>query len=125
MAKKRIELISVAVADQDRALEFYRDKLGFTVTEDNQFPGEDGTMQRWLELAASPDAETSIALLTWFPNMPPGSLQGAILWVEDIEVARNALIEQEVEVEAIVETPWGKFAGFNDPDGIGWSLHGE
>lgn len=124
MGAKRIEVISVPVADQGRSLQFYRDKLGFLVTNDSLFPDGQGGMQRWLQLAASAGAETSITLVSWFPAMPAGSMHGAILWVDNIERARNELIASGVDVEPTFETPWGKFAGFNDPDGNGWSLHG-
>lgn len=127
MTVKRIEIVSVPVSDQERALGFYRDALDFQVINDSTFQSGDqapeGGEQRWLQLATSPDAETSITLVTWFPNMPAGSLQGAIVEVDDIEAARSTLIERGVAVEEIFPTPWGRFAGFSDPDGNGWSLH--
>lgn len=52
-----IRTIAIPVRDQDQALEFYRDKLGFEVRMDGAF-GDN----RWLEVAA-PGASTSIALL--------------------------------------------------------------
>ena len=52
-----IRTIAIPVRDQERALTFYRDTLGFEVRLDGTFG--DG---RWLEVAA-PDATTSIALL--------------------------------------------------------------
>jgi catechol 2,3-dioxygenase-like lactoylglutathione lyase family enzyme len=51
-----IRTIAVPVRDQDKALAFYRDTLGFEVRLDGAFG--DG---RWLEVAA-PGATTSIAL---------------------------------------------------------------
>lgn len=52
-----IRTIAIPVRSQDKALEFYRDTLGFEVRLDGSFG--DG---RWLEVAA-PGASTSIALL--------------------------------------------------------------
>ncbi|MBM7789900.1 VOC family protein [Tenggerimyces flavus] len=52
-----LRTIAIPVRDQDKALEFYRNTLGFEVRLDGAFG--DG---RWLEVAA-PGALTSIALL--------------------------------------------------------------
>ena len=56
---KAIKFVSVPVADQDRALEFYTKKLGFRVITDSPF---DGT-QRWIELGI-PRADTKVVLFT-------------------------------------------------------------
>ena len=77
---------------------------------------------RWMELRPSPDAGTSISLVTWFEEMPPGSAQGLVQRVGDIEAKRAELLERGVGVEEIYETPWGRFANFRDPDGNGWAL---
>jgi|SRR5712671_4426421 len=53
----RISLVTVYVKDQDRALEFYRDKLGFAVAEDLPF-----SKQRWITLRAPGDRTVAIAL---------------------------------------------------------------
>jgi catechol 2,3-dioxygenase-like lactoylglutathione lyase family enzyme len=52
-----IRTIAIPVRDQEKALAFYRDTLGFEVRLDGEF-GEG----RWLEVAA-PGATTSIALI--------------------------------------------------------------
>ena len=54
---KRISLLNVLVEDQDRALAFYRDLLGFTVAEDLPF-GE----QRWITLRAADDTTVALSL---------------------------------------------------------------
>jgi len=54
---KRISLLNVLVEDQDRALAFYRDQLGFTVAEDLPF-GE----QRWITLRAADDTTVALSL---------------------------------------------------------------
>jgi catechol 2,3-dioxygenase-like lactoylglutathione lyase family enzyme len=50
--------VVVPVSDQDQALAFYRDTLGFEVRIDGAF----GDGRRWLEVAP-PGAETSLALV--------------------------------------------------------------
>jgi len=57
---KRIKFYGVPVSDQDRALEFYTQKLGFVVTTDVAL-GEG--KQRWIELSI-PGAETGLTLFT-------------------------------------------------------------
>jgi catechol 2,3-dioxygenase-like lactoylglutathione lyase family enzyme len=56
-----LRLVSIPVADVDRAKAFYVDVLGF----EERFDGPFGEGMRWVELAP-PDAQASIALVTWF-----------------------------------------------------------
>src|ERR1051325_7845765 len=50
---KQIKFVSIPVRDQNRALNFYTDKLGFTIITDQPFDEK----QRWIELRI-PKAET-------------------------------------------------------------------
>jgi catechol 2,3-dioxygenase-like lactoylglutathione lyase family enzyme len=43
---KQIKFVSIPVEDQDRALDFYTEKLGFTIITDQPFDEK----QRWIEL---------------------------------------------------------------------------
>ncbi len=113
-----LAVVSIPVQDQNHALEFYRDRFGFEVDADAAF----GDGRRWIQLSPRDGAETSIALVDWFDAMPPGGVVGLILTTDDIEAARGELLGRGVEVAEIEDTPWGRFAGFNDPDGNGWSL---
>ena len=56
---KQIKFVSVPVADQNRALDFYTEKLGFTIITDQPFDEK----QRWIELRI-PKAETRVVLFT-------------------------------------------------------------
>src|SRR5579871_6947931 len=56
---KRIKFLGIPVRDQDRALRFYTEKLGFRILTDQEFTEK----QRWLELSI-PGAETGIVLFT-------------------------------------------------------------
>ncbi len=56
---KQIKFVSIPVADQNRALDFYTDKLGFTIITDQPFDEK----QRWIELRI-PKAETRVVLFT-------------------------------------------------------------
>jgi catechol 2,3-dioxygenase-like lactoylglutathione lyase family enzyme len=54
---KRISLLSLYVEDQDAAIDFYRNKLGFVVAEDLPFGP-----QRWVTLRLPDDDVASITL---------------------------------------------------------------
>src|SRR5438270_17457 len=56
---KQIKFVSIPVADQNRALDFYTEKLGFTIITDQPFDEK----QRWIELRI-PKAETRVVLFT-------------------------------------------------------------
>lgn len=117
MKINRIAIVSIPVSDQQAAKAFYTEKLGFTVVRDNPM----GPDQQWIEVAP-PGAETSITLVTWFPNMPPGSVQGLVLDTNDIVTAHATLQARGVAVSPLEAAPWGQFTTFNDPDGNGWVL---
>jgi catechol 2,3-dioxygenase-like lactoylglutathione lyase family enzyme len=119
MAITNLEVISVPVSDQDRAKAFYADQLGFTEQLDSSF----GQGMRWVMLRP-PGASTSITLVTWFAEMPAGSLRGAVLACDDIartvdELAARGVAFAEQEIQ---EAPWGRWKTFTDPDGNGWVL---
>ena len=54
-----IKFASIPVADQDRALAFYTEKLGCRIVTDQPFSDS----QRWIELSI-PGAETGLVLFT-------------------------------------------------------------
>ena len=56
---KRFKFVTIPVRDQKRALDFYTERLGFTIITDQPFDDK----QRWIELRI-PKAETRITLFT-------------------------------------------------------------
>ena len=113
----RIAIISIPVKDQQAAKAFYTGKLGFTVLAENPM----GPNQTWVQLGI-PGAQTSITLVTWFDNMPPGSAQGMVLDTSDIVADHAELQAKGVDVSPVEDQPWGIFTTFVDPDGNGWVL---
>jgi catechol 2,3-dioxygenase-like lactoylglutathione lyase family enzyme len=111
-----LSLVSVPVADRRVAKAFYTEMLGFTVARELA----DGD-QQWVELALH-GTVPRITLVTWFPQMPPGSLQGLVFDTDDIAQAREALRARGVEISPIERDPWGEYARFSDPDGNGLVL---
>jgi len=95
-------VVSIPVADQDRSLAFYRDALGFELVDESPM----GPDMRWVQLRPA-GAETSITLVTWLPAMTPGSLQGLVISVDDLEATYAAVSAAGVAVtDAIQDAPW-------------------
>jgi catechol 2,3-dioxygenase-like lactoylglutathione lyase family enzyme len=113
----RIELIQVPVSDIDQAKAFYVDKLGFNADHDHQVSDE----LRFVQLTP-PGSACSIALTTGAHQMPPGSVEGLQMVIDDAEATRAELAGRGVDVSDVQEFPWGSFVFFKDPDGNGWAL---
>jgi predicted enzyme related to lactoylglutathione lyase len=114
MTITQVQLLSIPVADQDRAKSFYVDTLGLDLLADAPMP--DG---RWVQVAPK-GAATSITLVNWFETMPPGSLKGLVLESDDIDRDAAALAARGVEIDGgVQQAPWGRYVIFKDPDGNG------
>ena len=111
------EIVSIPVADQERAKIFYRDTLGFDLLREEPM----GPQGKWIQLAPKGCA-TTIALVTWFDSMRPGGVQGLMLNSTDLDEDHRMLTGRGVSLTAIEQQPWGRFAMFKDPDGNGWIL---
>ena len=109
-----VKFLGICVSDQDRALAFYTQKLGFTIQTDQPFDGG----QRWIELGI-PGADTGVVLFT--PKGQEdriGSFVNASLWTDDVEATYQQLKAKGVEFTAPpVKQPWGTSCIFKDPDG--------
>lgn len=75
-----IAIVSVPVTDVARARRFYVETLGLVVLRDEAM----GPDMRWVQLQPK-DGGATVALVTWFDAMPPGSVQGLMLAVDDID----------------------------------------
>ncbi|HYU33951.1 MAG TPA: VOC family protein [Thermoanaerobaculia bacterium] len=115
---KGIKFASIPVTDQDRALAFYTEKLGFTVFTDQPF-GD----QRWIELRI-PGAETGVVLFTADGHEDRiGTFQGISFIADDVNATYNELVERGVEVGGPPKSEdWGTYVTFKDPDGNAFVL---
>lgn len=111
---RAIKFASVPVRDQDRALEFYTRKLGFTVTTDQPFDEE----QRWIELRI-PGAETGLVLFTARGQEDRiGTFSNLSFATDDVAATYRELAGRGVEfVQEPKTEEWGTSAVFRDPDG--------
>jgi catechol 2,3-dioxygenase-like lactoylglutathione lyase family enzyme len=112
----KLELVAVPVSDVDRAKAFY-EQVGFNADHDHVVSDD----IRFVQLTP-PGSGCSIALGKGVTDMEPGSLRGLQVVVDDIDAARDHLLERGVEVGDVQEFPWGSFVFFNDPDGNGWAV---
>lgn len=96
--KTRVEKIAtvvIPVADQQRMIDFYVEKLGFNVRTDVPF----GNGYRWVEVAAG-EAETTIALAPPPEGKPTGNQEtGISLYTEDIDAYHAELKANGVDVD--------------------------
>jgi catechol 2,3-dioxygenase-like lactoylglutathione lyase family enzyme len=103
--------VAIPVADQERALAFYVEKLGFKKRMDAEF----GDGQRWIEVAA-PGALTTIALARQ-EGVPAGTDTGIRLTSSDVAGDHAQLLERGVDVDAeIIRFPVPMFS-LRDADG--------
>jgi len=111
---KKLKFVGIPTANQERALAFWTDKIGFRIVTDQPM----GEGKRWIELAV-PGAETGVVLFT--PDGHEnriGSFFNGSFACDDVEYTYNQLKSCGVEFEEEPQTqPWGTFAIFKDPDG--------
>jgi predicted enzyme related to lactoylglutathione lyase len=113
-----ISVVSVPVSDQHRAKSFYLGQLGFSLIAEATF-GDD---LRWIQVGI-PGAQTSLTLVTWFDQMPPGSLRGLVIDCQDLDKDYRTLTGRGVPfLGPPAKQAGGVFATFSDPDGNQMSL---
>jgi len=109
---KGVKFASIPVSNQDRALAFYTEKLGFRLLTDQPFSKE----QRWIELGI-PGAETRIVLFKFGESLQPGSQMNITFWSDDVETTARELKSKGVQfVMEPKREDWGTAAAFQDVD---------
>jgi predicted enzyme related to lactoylglutathione lyase len=108
-----IQTIGVQVSDQDKAVDFYVNTLGFEKTSDSPMD-EDA---RWI-VVTPPKGQTGIVLSKGFGPDQQGGFTGYIFNTDDIEATCETLKARGVHFPVPLRVePWGKWAQFTDPDG--------
>jgi len=126
-----IDVVGVYVRDQDEALAFYVDKLGFRVHADVR-----NGPYRWLTVQ-HPD-QPSFQLGLFAPGAPvhdaataqtlremvaKGAMPPLVLLVDDCRAAYERLLARGVEFTQELVARYGSVdAGFRDPSGNGWKM---
>ena len=108
-----IKFASIPVTDQDRALAFYTQKLGFRLVTDQPFSDD----RRWIELGI-PGADSRIVLFRFDEGPQPGSQMNVTFWADDVEATAQELKNKGVQfVMEPKREDWGTAAAFKDVDG--------
>jgi len=121
-----LEVVSLPVSDVDRAKNFY-ESLGWRLDIDLVVSDDVRTVQ-----FTPPHSPCSVQFGKGRTTAEPGSAQGLILVVKDIDAARDDLISRGADVSEVQEARPPGFeqegrsyfarASFSDPDGNGWEL---
>jgi catechol 2,3-dioxygenase-like lactoylglutathione lyase family enzyme len=131
----RLEAVTIPVSDVDRAQTFYA-SLGWRLDADFR------TSDEHVVQFTPPGSQCSIHFGTHLTTAVPGSAQGILLIVSDVQAARDELVRRGVKASEVfhfagwnrvapderVSGPapdgrsYGSFVSFNDPDGNGWLL---
>jgi catechol 2,3-dioxygenase-like lactoylglutathione lyase family enzyme len=97
---KEVGTVIVPVSDQDRAIEFYTDKLGFEVRTDSAY----GDGDRWVEVAPA-GAATTIALVPPREGQSVGVPTNMGLSTEDVDADHASLKERGADVDDVLRMP--------------------
>jgi catechol 2,3-dioxygenase-like lactoylglutathione lyase family enzyme len=132
-----LEVVILPVSDPDKSLDFYQDKVGFTLDVDYA-PTEDF---RVIQLTPQ-GSSTSIQFGVGLTDADPGSVRRLYLVVDDIAAVRDELVGRGVGVSSIrhkdvdagqwrgrfhlgvdpKHADYASLADFIDPDGNSWVL---
>ncbi|MFM8431753.1 MAG: VOC family protein [Bacteroidota bacterium] len=123
-----VSRITLLVTDQDEALKYYTEILGFRLVEDRQVT----PTKRWVVVAPAGSGETGFLLSLASDEQQQarvGNQTGGkvllVLRTDDFENDLNRLKEHEVRiVRGPVTEPWGDVVVFEDLYGNKWDLVG-
>ncbi|MDX8342587.1 VOC family protein [Rossellomorea sp. YZS02] len=111
----KVGQIMVYVDNQDAAVQFWTEKVGFTVKAEE----DNGQGMRWIEVAPTKDVETSIILHNkeFVAKMSPGLNLGTpslMFFTDRLDEFYTDLSNKNVTVGEIVELPGGRVFNFAD-----------
>jgi catechol 2,3-dioxygenase-like lactoylglutathione lyase family enzyme len=98
---REIRAVGIPVTDQDAALKFYAETLGFEVRVDTPVPQ---LGSRWIMLAP-PSSEVMIALVAEHDGVPAGVETGIRFHTPDAAATHAALQARGVEVGELLRWP--------------------
>lgn len=118
----RLRFVSIFISDEDKAVDFYVGKLGFTLVVDNPMPG----LGRFL-MFAPPGGGANLVATKPVPGVPGAQVggSGVIAWeTDDVQAVYQQLRDQGVEfTQEPKRAFWGGLeARFKDPDGNSFLL---
>lgn len=114
---QKLGQVMLYVNDQDKAVQFWVEKVGFCVIADE----DNGQGFRWIEIAPSEAAETSIVLhkkelvAKMSPELNLGT-PSLMFYSDNFDPLYAKLKEQQVTVGEIVAMPTGRVFNFADDE---------
>jgi catechol 2,3-dioxygenase-like lactoylglutathione lyase family enzyme len=113
----RVSTVTIAVADQDQALAWYTERLGFEKKMDVR-----SSAFRWLTVAPPKQVDVEFLLASWFPDRI-GKNATWVLSTRDCQGGYEELRSRGVEFSQKPEMrPWGIEAIFEDLYGNKYAL---
>lgn len=111
----KVGQIMLYVNNQDEAVQFWTESVGFTVKAEE----DNGQGMRWIEVAPTKEAETSIILHNkeFVAKMSPGVNLGTpslMFFTERFDELYTGLSNKKVKVGEIVDMPGGRVFNFAD-----------
>lgn len=113
----KVGQIMLYVNNQDAAVEFWTEKVGFNVISEE----DNGQGMRWVEIAPTKEAETSIILHNkeLVAKMQPELNLGTpslLFFTENLDKLHNDLSNKNITVGEIVNIPSGRVFNFADSE---------
>lgn len=113
----KVGQIMLYVNNQDEAVTFWTEKMGFTVISEE----DNGQGMRWIEIAPTNDVETSIILHNkeLIAKMQPELNLGTpslLFFTENLDKLHDDLLNKNVTVGEIVNMPSGRVFNFADSE---------
>ncbi|PIC77639.1 glyoxalase/bleomycin resistance/extradiol dioxygenase family protein [Sporosarcina sp. P19] len=113
----KIGQIMLYVNNQDEAVDFWIEKVGFILISDE----DNGQGMRWIEIAPTKEAETSIILHNKgiISKMQPELNLGTpslMFFSEDLDKLHSTLSNKNITVGEIINMPSGKVFNFADSE---------
>ena len=114
----KIGKITIYVNNQDEAIKFWTEKIGFVVKFEQQM----GANMKWVEIAPNSDEFTTFVLYNkaiMHKQNPTANVEhpSIILSTNDIDNTYTSLKSNGVSVSDLMNMPYGKMFSFNDQDG--------
>ncbi len=110
----QLKFVGIPTTDQDRALKFYTEKLGFHVSTDQVFSEK----QRWIELRIANSATRVVLFTPEGHENRVGTFFNGSFACDDVPATYRQLKARGVDfISEPQKQPWGEFAMFKDPDG--------
>lgn len=113
-----IRTVGIPVVDQEQALSFYIETLGFEKRLDVPMGGG----ARWIEVAP-PQAATTIALIRAHDGLSAGVETGIRLTTTDADAIHGDFLAHGVDADELLRWPeTSPMFAFRDPDGNGLEI---